>query len=106
MRDDPILVSIIRILMTLLGVVGLAIGVYFFESGPGHALSQAWGWLLDSVLGGGVLGLGIGMGVYGVNGEGEWLERIRVRKRQEKALSEGKTETLQSTGELRPPEER
>jgi hypothetical protein len=89
MRDDPTSVQIIRILVTLVGLAGIVAGVYLFENGPGDAISASWGWILDSILGGGALGLGIGMGVYGVNGEGEWLERLRAKKKRPEELKKG-----------------
>jgi hypothetical protein len=83
MRDDPWLVTAIRIAVVLAGLAVVILGGFLIEGDLLESLYPIWGWLIKAVIGGGVMGLGVGVTVYGINGEHPALERLRLRALRE-----------------------
>jgi hypothetical protein len=83
MRDDPWLVQTVRVLAVLIGLSVAVLGGLLIERDLLEALYPVWGWLMEAALGGGMMGLGVGLTVFGVNGENATLERLRLRAARE-----------------------
>ena len=79
MRDDPWLVQTVRVLAVLIGLSVAVLGGLLIDQDLLEALYPVWGWLMEAALGGGMMGLGVGLTVFGVNGENATLERLRLR---------------------------
>lgn len=84
MREDPWLVQIIRVVAVLIGLSVAVLGGLLIDRDLLEALYPVWGWLMEAALGGGMMGLGVGLTVFGVNGENAALERLRLKAAEEK----------------------
>jgi len=100
MDEDPGLVKVARWAAVGLGVIVLVLGVVILEGGLLGSSFPTWGWLLNAVVGGGTMGLGLGLGAAGLTGENRFLERLRARAPREGELSEGESQDRRA---LRPP---
>ncbi len=83
MRDDPWLVQTVRVLAVLIGLSVAVLGGLLIDRDLLEALYPVWGWLMEAAVGGGMMGLGVGLTVFGVNGENAALERLRLRAARE-----------------------
>ncbi|NNM04590.1 MAG: hypothetical protein HKO65_05755 [Gemmatimonadetes bacterium] len=84
----------VRLVGLLLAVLSVVVGIYLFEGGGLDVIYPEWGWLLDGLIGGAFMGLGAGLGVTSVVGEGRWLDRLRVRRSAKAALGQGSAPPL------------
>ena len=84
MREDPLLVQILRVVAVLIGLSVLVLGGLLIERDLLEALYPVWGWLMEAALGGGMMGLGVGLTVFGVNGESAALQRLRLKAAEER----------------------
>jgi hypothetical protein len=77
------LVQTVRVLAVLIGLSVAVLGGLLIERDLIEALYPVWGWLMEAALGGGMMGLGVGLTVFGVNGENATLQRLRLRAARE-----------------------
>ncbi len=91
---DSLTLRAVRIVGLLLAVLSVAVGVFLFEKGGLDAIYPEWGWLMDGLIGGAFMGLGAGLGVTSVVGEGRWLDKLRARRAARARLAEDTARSL------------
>ena len=98
-RGDSLSLRAVRIVGLLLAVLSVVVGVFLFEKGGLDVIYPEWGWLLDGLIGGAFMGLGAGLGVTSVVGEGRWLDKLRARWAARATLGKVSAPSLPDGGE-------
>ena len=90
---DTLTLRAVRIVGLLLAVLSVAVGVFLFERGGLDVIYPQWGWLMDGLIGGAFMGLGAGLGITSLVGEGRWLNKLRARRAARARLGKDRSRT-------------